>query len=100
MATVSEVLAQEYRAKQQARGMALGIAQGVAQERARNLARLRRHAAIRFGLPTAQRLGELLGTATATEQIERVSDWIIECERGEQLLARVSAMAADGGKSG
>ena len=100
MATVSEVLAQEYRAKQQARGMALGIAQGVAQERARNLARLRRHAAIRFGLPTAQRLGELLGTAAATEQIERVSDWIIECERGEQLLARVSAMAADGGKSG
>ena len=93
MASVSEVLAQEYRAKHEARGMERAIA----QERVRNLARLRRHAAIRFGLPTAQRLGELLGTAAATEQIERVSDWIIECERGEQLLAKVSAMATDGG---
>ena len=96
MATVSEVLAAEYRAKHEARGMERGIAQGMAQ----NLARLRRQAAIKFGLPTAQRLGELLGTAASTEQIDRVSDWIIECERGEQLLARVSAMAANGGNSG
>ena len=96
MATVSEVLAAEYRAKQEARAMERGIAQGMAQ----NLVHLRRQAAIKFGLPTAQRLGELLGTAAATEQIERLSDWIIECERGEQLLARVSAMTADGGNSG
>ena len=112
MATVSEVLAAEYRAKHEARGMERGIAQGIAQglergiaqgvergiaeERARSLARLRRHAAIKFGRPTAQRLGELLGTTASTEQIERVSDWIMECERGEQLLAKVSAMAANG----
>ena len=100
MATVSEVLAAEYRAKQEARGMELGIAQVAAQERARSLARLRRQTAIKFGLPTAQRLGVLLGTAVSTEQIERVADWIIECERGEELLAKVSAMVADGGNSG
>ena len=107
MASVSEVLAAAYRPKHEARGRELGIAQGmkrgmaqgIAQGMAQNLARLHRHAAIKFGQPTARRLGELLGTATATEQIERVSDWIIECERGEQLLAKVSAMATDGGNS-
>ena len=104
MASVSEVLAAEYRAKHEARGRELGIAQGmergIAQGMAQNLARLRRQAAIKFGLPTAQRLGELLGTAASTEQIDRVSDWIIECVRGEQLLAKVSGMVADGGNSG
>ena len=70
------------------------------QERARGLARLRRQVAIKFGAQTAERLSALLGTGIATERMERlgdrVSDWIVECERGEDLLARVSALVGNG----
>ena len=76
-------------------GIQQGIEQGVQQERARGLARLRRQAAIKFGAPTAERLADLLGAAIAAEQMERVGDWIVECDRGEDLLARVSAMRAN-----
>ena len=78
-------------------GVQQGIEQGVQQERARGLARLRRHAAIKFGAQTAERLADLLGAAIAAEQMERVGDWIVECDRGEDLLSRVSAMRANGG---
>ena len=109
MATVSEARLgkwfDEVRAEHVALGMKQGIEQGVErgmkqgieQERARGLARLRRHAAIKFGAGTAERLAALLGAAVAAEQMERVGDWIVECDHGEELLARVTAMRANGG---
>ena len=105
MATVSEARLgkwfDEVRAEHVALGVKQGIeqgmAQGIEQERARWLARLRRHAAIKFGAGTAERLAALLGAAVAAEQMERVGDWIVECDRGEDLLARVTAMRANGG---
>ena len=64
------------------------------------LARLRRQAAIKFGARTAERLAVLLGAAVAHERMarlsDRVSDWIVECERGEDLLSRVSALVGNG----
>ena len=78
-------------------GLKQGIEQGIEQERARGLARLRRQAAIKFGARTAERLAALLGATTAAEQMERVGDWIMECDRGGDLLARVAAMRANGG---
>jgi len=78
-------------------GIQQGMEQGIQQERARGLARLRRQAAIKFGAQTAERLADLLGAAIAAEQMERVGDWIVECDRGEDLLAHVSAMRANGG---
>ncbi len=90
---------EEFRAENVAQGVQQGIQrgieQGVQQERARGLVRLRRQAAIKFGAPTAERLAALLGTAIAAEQMERVGDWIVECDRGGDLLARVSAMRAN-----
>ena len=113
MATVSEALFSEWfegvRAEHMAlgreqgieqgieRGIERGIEQGVQQERARSLARLRRRAAIKFGARMAERLANLLGTASGTEQIEQVEDWLFECDRAEDLLARVSAMRVNGG---
>ena len=79
-----------------AQGIQQGVAQGIQQERARGLARLRRQAAIKFGTQTAERLAARLGTAVSTEQMERVGDWIMECERGGDLLARVAAMRPNG----
>ena len=73
------------------------VAEGIQQERARGLARLRRQASIKFGAQTAERLAARLGAAISTEQMERVGDWIMECERGGDLLARVAAMRPNGG---
>ena len=117
MATVSEALFDEWladvRAEHLAEGVEQGIVQGIEQgivqgiergverERTRGLARLRRQAAIKFGARTAERLSALLGTVAAGERMERlgdrVSDWIVECERGEDLLSRVAAWVGNGG---
>ena len=101
MATVSEARLgkwfDEVRAEHVALGREQGIEQGIEQERTRWLARLRRHAAIKFGAGTAERLADLLGAAVAAEQMERVGDWIVECDRGGDLLARVAAMRVNGG---
>ena len=97
MATVSEALFDEWFAGVRAEH----LAEGISQERARGFARLRRQAAIKFGAHAADRLSALLGSAVADDRMEglgdRVSDWIVECEQGEDLLARVSAWVGNGG---
>ena len=97
MATVSEERLGKWFDEVRAEHVALGVEQGIVQERARGLARLRRQAAIKFGARTAERLAALLGAAIAAEQMERVGDWIMECDRGGDLLARVTAMRENGG---
>ena len=97
MATVSEARLGKWFDEVRAEHVALDMKQGMEQERARGLARLRRHAAIKFGAGTAERLAALLGAAVAAEQMERVGDWIVECDHSEDLLARVTAMRANGG---
>lgn len=76
-------------------GVTRGIEQGTEQARTRGLARLRRQAAIKFGAQTAERLHDLLGTALPADRLERLEDrtseWLMACEHGEDLLARVSA---------
>ena len=103
MTTVSQALLgkwyEEFRAVHVARGIeqgvARGIEQGAEQARTRGLARLRRQAAIKFGAQTAERLHDLLGTALPADRLERLEDrtseWLMACEHGEDLLARVSA---------
>ena len=107
MATVSEALFDEWyadvRAQHVAEGIEQGMARGIEQERARGLARLRRQAAIKFGAATAERLSVVLAAAGAQPMArlgDRVSDWIVECERGEDLLSRVSALVGNGGAEG
>ena len=96
MTTVSQARLGKWFEDVRAEHVALGVEQGIRQERSRWLARLRRHAAIKFGARTAEQLVDLLGTAITTEQMEHVGDWIMECDRGADLLARVSAMSTNG----
>ena len=111
MATVSQALYAEWRAQHVAEGIKQGVErgikqgvqrgleQGVEQECARGLARLRRQAAIKFGARSAERLLALLGTAVTTEQLDRldrVSDWLVECQQAEDLLSRVAALVGNG----
>lgn len=79
-------------------------AEAVEGERARGLARLRRQAAIKFGARTSDRLRDLLATPLPAEQVmrleDRASEWMMECEDGAELLARVSAFVHNGGGTG
>ena len=76
-----------------AEGRELGRELGLAQGREFERIRLRRQAALKFGAGTADQLAERLADLT-TEDLERVGDWIIECESGDELLARVYSVAA------
>ena len=76
-----------------AEGRELGRELGLAQGREFERIRLRRQAALKFGAGTADQLAERLADLT-TEDLERVGDWIIECESGDELLLRVYSVAA------
>ena len=67
------------------RGRAEGRSEGRAEGRATLVCRL---ASLKFGARTAERLSRLLEGVTDPERIARIGDRIIECETGEELLAR------------
>ena len=80
-------------------GLERGVEQGVEQECARGLARLRRQVAIKFGARTAERLPEFHRPASGvdpSERLDRLSDWLVECQTGEELLSRVAALVGSG----
>ena len=80
-----------------ARGIERGVAQGIEQGRTlaqeEGAARLRRQAELKFGEAAAHRLAELLGATPTTPDLDRVGAWLIECETGAELLARMEALA-------
>ena len=71
-------------------GRELGLEQGRADERAR----LRRQAALKFGLDThmAERLSSRLAGLTNREDLDRVGDWIVECDSVDELLSRLRSI--------
>ena len=71
-------------------GIEQGVKQGIQQERRRNVAMVRRLAAIKFGAQTADRLATILGANPAAERIDQVGVAIMECDSRAELLARCS----------
>lgn len=67
------------------------VAQGIERGRADERALLCRLAARRFDRETAQRLSGLLESLKAADELAVVGDWIVDCETGADLLARVRA---------
>ena len=65
-----------------------GLGQGRAEGRAEGRALVCRQAKLKFGVETAERLSGLLVEVPDPERIARIGDRIIECETGEELLAR------------
>ena len=55
---------------------------------------LRRQAALKFGRSTAEQLADRLADLTTLDDLDRVGDWIIECESGDELLARLHSIAS------
>ena len=88
---------EDFRAKNVALGIERGVAQGIEQGRTlaqeEGAARLRRQAELKFGEAAAHRLAELLGATPTTPDLDRVGAWLIECETGAELLARMEALA-------
>ena len=85
----------EWTAKWREEGRVVGRVEGQA-------AVMRRLAARKFGRETADRLAEQLEEIPDPERLGEVGEWILECDSGKELLARVarlcdtSAVAGDG----
>ena len=76
-------------------GVERGVRRGIAQGRAEGGVRLVRQAALKFGAGAAERLAGLLEDLTEQEDLDRVGDWILQCDDGEELLSRVSSLPAN-----
>ena len=75
----------EWTTKWMAQGRAEGLTEGQAKV-------MRRQAARKFGPEFADRLDERLAEIEDPERAVEVSDWLLECESGEELLARVERL--------
>ena len=94
MATILETRWAARRAEERELGRELGLAQGRELGRADERNRLRRWAALKFGSGTAERLADRLADLSTFEDLDRVGDWIIECESGDDLLSRLHAITS------
>ena len=101
MTTVAEAAWDRWEAKVMAKGIQQGIEQGVergvrrgiAQGRAEGGVRLAcRQAALKFGAGAAEQLAGLLEGLSEQEDLDRVGDWILQCDDGDELLSRVSSL--------
>ena len=117
MTTISEARLgkwfDDFRAKAVAEGLEQGLEQGIKrgieQERARGIeqertraiersvARLRRHAMIKFGAAAAERVSDALRGGTTETELDRIDDWILECGSADELLGRLRTGQSEGG---
>ena len=106
MPTIAEANWDRWEAGLRAEGRKQGIRQGRAQGRTEGrtegrVGLISRQVALKFGPRTAERLSGLLNGLTARKDLDQVGDWIIECDSGEELLSRLSALRAkEGTKEG
>ena len=94
MATILQARWAARRAEERELGRELGLAEGRELGRADERNRLRRWAALKFGSGTAERLADRWADLTTFEDLDRVGDWIIECESGDDLLSRLHAITS------
>ena len=76
------------------RGLAEGTAHGLAQGR---VALLRRQAGWRFGDDVAGQVSTLLADVTDVARLDEAGRWLLECDTGEALLARLRAGRGEAG---
>ena len=69
------------------------MAEGRTQGRTEGRTEVMRHQAARkFGAETAERLAGRLEEIADPERTLEVSDWLFDCDSGEELLARVARL--------
>ena len=94
MATILQARWDQYDADVRAEERELGLAQGRELGLADERTKLRRQAALKFDPGTADRLADRLACLATFNGLDRVGDWIIECESGDELLSRVCSIAS------
>ena len=57
---------------------------------------VRRQAVRKFGAETAERLAGRLAAVADPERLVEVGEWLLECDSGEELLARVEGLCESG----
>ena len=72
-------------------GLREGRQEGLAHEREL----LRRQAVSRFGADTAERLAGMLGDIADPERLAEVGEWLVCCETGDEVLARLDSAGSD-----
>jgi len=77
-----------------AEGVQRGLAEGMAQGR---IALLHQQAEWRFGTEVASQATMLLAGVTDVARLDEAGKWLLECDTGEALLAR---LRADEGSAG
>jgi len=70
------------------RGLAEGVERGLAQGR---VALLSRQVGWRFGADVASQVTMLLADVTDVARLDEAGKWLLECDTGEALLARLRA---------
>ena len=78
-------------------GLAQGRAQGIEQGIEQGRALLSRQAARKFDAAAGEGLAAALAGVADPDRLAQVGDWIIECETGADLLARVRGDDRAGG---
>ena len=82
---------QEGLEKGRAEGRAEAQREAQRESLAKNRALLTRLAEVRFGGAVAKALRAALARVDSAEALERVAEWVVACESGDALLARVEA---------
>ena len=79
----------DWSAKLRAEGRTEGRTEGRAEGQ---IAVMRRQADRKFGPEIAERLAERLAEISDPERLGEVGEWILKCNRGDELLARVARL--------
>ena len=91
--TMLQQVGMDWSAKLRDEGRVEGRTEGRAEGRAEGQVEVvRRMAARKFGAETAERLAERLAEVADPERAVEVGDWLLDCESGEELLARVEGL--------
>ena len=88
-----EALHDAIRAEARAEGVQQGIQQGIQQAIERQRKLLCRLAKRKFGTEAALRVAGLLAGTDDQSRLEDVGEWIIDCEEGSDLIARLEGTA-------
>ena len=84
----------EWREAALAEGRAKGRAEERVQSMLRERASVRRFATRRFGSDAGDTLAALLANEDDFERLDRVSDLLVDCANGDELLRRTRAVLA------
>ena len=87
---------EKFRMEGRQQGIEQGIEQATHELRAEERARLGRQATRKFGRGAGESLTAYLSDVHESADLERVSDWIVDCQSETEILSKLPANGAAG----